>query len=293
MVNKIELSALVDFIEKMPGFSPAALKIISLANNPKSSPTDLVNAVTMDPNLTAKVLKLVNSAYFGSRGVASVNRAVMLLGFNTIKNIALSVAVASSIKVRDNFKWFSNNQFWEHNLACAIASRNIAKAMNVNPMEIEEYFVAGLVHDIGKGALIYKLGADSDALYNPDFEPEHARHEVEKEQLGVSHEEISGMIAKKWKFPDSLAAAIAHHHNPLEAPEQHRKLALAVRIADHSCHNLKIGIQTSMNLGNIKEEEWSAFSLTPEDVEKSLSGLPEAVESARDFLMDLDSGKKK
>ncbi|MBI5815301.1 MAG: HDOD domain-containing protein [Nitrospinae bacterium] len=264
------------------------MKIISLANDPKSSPTDLVNAVTMDPNLTARILKLINSAYFGNRGVASVNRAVMLLGFNTIKNIALSVAVTSTIKVRDDFKWFTNNEFWEHNLGCAIASRNLAKAMGVGALQVEEYFVAGLVHDMGKGALIHKLGKeDSETIYNPEYEPASPRHEVEKEMLGMSHGEISGIIAQKWKFPESLAAAIAFHHNPMEAPAEHRKLALTVRIADHCCHLLKIGIQTTMNLGNITREEWGSFTMKPEDVKNTLTGLPEAVESARDFLTDV------
>ena len=85
-----------------------------------------------------------------------VEEIVIMLGFNTIKNMALSVAVVNAIGIRDDFKWFSNEQFWEHCLGCAIASRNIAKLTRVATLEVEEYFVAGLLHDMGRADLVIR-----------------------------------------------------------------------------------------------------------------------------------------
>lgn len=279
----LEQKRLLDFVEKLPGFSPAALKIISIANNLGTSPTDMVNAITLDPTLTARILRLINSAYFGGRSVSSLNRAVMLLGFNTIKNIALSLAVVSSVKVKENFKWFTNSQFWEHCLACAIAAKSMAKAMDVSAVEVEEYFIAGLIHDMGMAALL-QISPEMETIYDPAFRPEVPRHELEKEILGVSHAQLSGMMARKWKFPESLAFAIESHHEPLTAPKEHRQIALAVCFANHGCHSIKIGIQTPINIGKISEEERASLPLEAEKLAECISGLPEAVESARLFL---------
>jgi putative nucleotidyltransferase with HDIG domain len=286
-LSVLEQKRLLEFVEKLPGFSPAALKIISIANNMSTSPTEMVNAITLDPSLTARILKLINSAYFGGRSVSSLNRAVMLLGFNTIKNIALSLAVVSSMQVKESFKWFTNSQFWEHSLACAIAAKSMAKAMDIAAVEVEEYFIAGLIHDMGMTALI-QMAPEMATIYDPSHRPEVARHDLEKEMLGVSHADLSGMMARKWKFPVSLAFAIESHHAPLTAPKAHRQIALAVSFANHGCHAIKIGIQTPVNIGSISEEERASFPLEPGKLAECLSGLPEAVESARLFLENVD-----
>ena len=288
-MTDIDVKKLVDYVDRMPGFSPAVLKIISLSNDMRSTPNDLVNAVSMDAVLTAKILRLVNSAYFGpGKNIASLNRAVIMLGFNTIKNIALSVSVASAINIRSDFEWFSNDEYWEHCLGCALASRMIAKAVGVGPLETEEYFVAGLLHDIGKAVFIQRFRGDCKEIYNPDFKPETPRYNLELERFGLSHATLGGMIAQRWKFPDSLSSAIESHHTPLEGPEEHRKRALVVHVANLVSHHLKIGIQTSLNLDIIDDEVWTALNLDQDKVLSQVSGLEEAVENAKAFLQKVD-----
>ncbi len=276
---------LIKFVEKMSGFSPVVMKIISLANNPQSSPGDLVSAISMDAMLTAKLLKLVNSAYFGvGKAISSLNRAVIMLGFNTIKNIALSVAVISAINIKDDFKWFSNEQFWEHCLGCAIASRTMAKAMKTSPFQVEEHFVAGLLHDIGKAVLIQKHKDECEKIYDPEFEPSTLRVDLENKHFNVSHAMLGNMIAQQWKFPQSLSQSIAFHHNPISEGKEINQLALSVYVADHYTHLLKIGIQDSANLDSISSETWEAFGLDQDEVESCLSGLSEEVENAKEFI---------
>lgn len=283
---------LLEFVDKLPGFSAAVLKIISLSNDPKSSPTDLVAAVSMDPMLTAKLLRLVNSAYYSpSQAISSLNRAVIMLGFNTIKNMALSVAVVSSINIKDSFKWFSNEQFWEHSLSCAIASRTLAKATKAGALEVEEFFVAGLLHDMGRAALIQRYSEECERIYDPESVPLSTFYEREIEEFDISHAQLGAVIARHWKLPESLCMAIERHHDPLslDVNGKEGRLAITVHIADQYSHKLKIGIQNSGNLGNISNEVWASFKLKPEEADASLSDLEQGVIDAKDFLQDIES----
>ncbi len=276
---------LIRAIEEMSALSPAAMKIISLSNDMRTEPSDLVDAISMDPMLMAKVLKLVNSAYFGSAGgIASLSRAVILLGFNTIKNIALSVAVSASINVRDTFKWYNNEQFWEHSLACALLSKSIATKTGVPPLQLEEYFVSGLLHDIGKVVLIKKYESDCEEIFDPDFEPSKSVPEKEKERFGISHDKLGEMISSKWKFPESLSSGIGFHHNPSQAPEEHTKIATVVRISDITVHRLKIGIQTGGKVDTIAPELFKKINLAEDEFESMTLSLAESVEEAKSFL---------
>ncbi|MGK7344207.1 MAG: HDOD domain-containing protein [Candidatus Nitrospinota bacterium M3_3B_026] len=285
---ELQARQLVDLVDRMPGFSPAVAKIIALANNPATKPAELVNVISMDSVLTAKILRLVNSAYFGpGRNIASLGRAVIMLGFNTIKNMALSVSVASAVSIKSGFRWFSNDEYWEHCLGCALAARELARASGAGA-RIEEYFVAGLLHDIGKAALIQGLEARIEKIYDPNLEPETPRFMLETERLGLNHAEVGQMIAEKWKLPDSLTIAIGHHHTPLKAPEEGRGMALTVHVADIAAHHLKIGIQTTQNLDTIYDRVWEAFGLSREQTLDAISGLESAVDDAKVFLQKVD-----
>lgn len=285
---ELQTRQLVEIVDRMPGFSPAVAKIIALANDPATKPADLVNAISMDSVLTAKILRLVNSAYFGpGRNIASLGRAVIMLGFNTIKNMALSVSVASAVSIKSGFRWFSNDEYWEHCLGCALAARELARASGAGA-RAEEYFVAGLLHDIGKAALIHGLQDKIEKIYDPDLEPETPRFMLETELLGLNHAEVGRMIAEKWRLPGSLAFAIGSHHAPLKASEESRGMALTVHVADLAAHQLKIGIQTTQNLDSIFEKVWETFGLSREETIASVSGLENAVDDAKAFLQKVD-----
>lgn len=139
-----------DSIEKMPTLSPLTHKIVQVANDRMSSAQDLTDVIQLDPVLTAKVIKMVNSAYFGlPQKVKSLKQTIVMLGINTVKNVALSSSFASNVRIKEKTK-LSANDFWQHSLGVAVASKMIAKELGVDPKFLEEYFIAGLIHDIGK-----------------------------------------------------------------------------------------------------------------------------------------------
>ena len=139
---------LLKMLDKIPQFSVSVSKVITLSGDPNAPPKEIIHAISLDPELTARVLKLINSSYFGvTSKIVSLQRAVVMLGMNTIKNVAISTSVLSKIKLRGNFKWYSNSEFWEHCLACAVASKMIAAKIGVSVQQREEFFIAGLLHD--------------------------------------------------------------------------------------------------------------------------------------------------
>jgi len=283
--KNVETARLLELVERMPAFSHTVAKIIALANDPASSPKDLVSAISMDAVLTAKLLKLINSAYFGLRQpVVSLQRAVIMLGFNTVKNIALSISVTGTLKISKGFKWFTPDQFWEHSLGCAVASKALAQRLEVGNMEVEEYFIAGLLHDIGKTLLLQAFTQALEEVYEAARAPGASLIALEKERFGMSHDELGGVIARHWKFPEPLVAAIAGHHNPLEGPTETLRLRVVPHIANAYCNMRKISTHPDVNPDTISGQVWEALSLTPKEAFDSLKDLEGTLQRAKIFL---------
>ncbi|HPA73891.1 MAG TPA: HDOD domain-containing protein, partial [Spirochaetota bacterium] len=145
VVDKVKES-----IDRMPSLSPVIHKINEVANNVRSSAQDLTDVIQFDPVLTAKVIRMVNSAYFGlPQEVKSLKQAVVMLGINTIKNVAISSAFLGKAYLKGSTV-LDGEEFWRHSLGVAVAAKMIAKRLGVEEKFIEEYFIAGLIHDIGK-----------------------------------------------------------------------------------------------------------------------------------------------
>lgn len=282
---KTDTGRLFDLVDKMPGFSQTVTKIVALTNDLNSSPTDLVKTISMDPVLTAKLLKLINSAYFGlAQPIVSLQRATIMLGLNTVKNISLSLAVTGALKIKGSFKWFTGDQVWEHSLACAVASKSIAKKAGVSALDLEEYFVAGLLHDIGITMFVNAFTDDCEEIYNPDFEPDTSVRKLERERFGMAHDELGGIMAERWKFPESLVKAVSGHHDPYQSGGEGLLLRQVVHIANHFCNEREISIHPGSNPDTIDDKTWSDFKLSVEETTECLSDLDNTIEKAKIFL---------
>ncbi|MCX7654895.1 MAG: HDOD domain-containing protein, partial [Treponemataceae bacterium] len=139
------------YIKNMPSLPTTVAKVLEVCNNPRTSPADLNQVISLDPVLVGRVLKLINSAYYGlGQQVTSLVRAIIMLGINTVKNLALSSAVLRNLTSRKDFQALEMDGFWRHSLCVGVAAKMIAKKRGVDPKLTEEYFAAGLLHDIGK-----------------------------------------------------------------------------------------------------------------------------------------------
>jgi putative nucleotidyltransferase with HDIG domain len=226
----------------MPSLPVTVTKVIEISNNPASSPVDLNKVISMDPVLMGRVLRLINSAYYGlSDKVTSLARAIIMLGINTVKNLALSTAVLGNLGNKENFQALNMQGFWRHSLAVGVISKHIAKVRKEDPKIHEEYFIAGLLHDIGKiplnnifsGEYIEIMGS-ADRENSPLFR-------AESQGLGLDHSEVGTMIGDAWKLGAELKDAISYHHRPSEYRGRYGNIMSTVHISNYFAILLEIG----------------------------------------------------
>lgn len=213
--------------EELPTLPDVVHRILSITGDPASSTRALTEVIERDPALSANLLKLVNSAYFGfSRKIHAVHDAAVLLGYTTIRALALGTSVVSSLRVGGGL---DARRFWEHALACAIATDVLARQMEHPKADMA--FIAGLLHDVGILLL---------ALAFPDMPWPPARAEAledplsaEEAAFGVTHAAAGGALARVWKFAPDLTRAIEEHHpDPHQGPEQAGSLARLVFLGE-------------------------------------------------------------
>jgi putative nucleotidyltransferase with HDIG domain len=230
-------------IRRMPSLSTTVNKVLKTCSQIDPSPHDLNRIIELDPVLTGQVLKLVNSAYFALyHQVHSVTHAIILLGINTIKNLALSVAVLGTFRDRRSFRAFSTRHFWEHSLAVAVVAKFLARLRNSSRSEQEEYFIAGLLHDIGKIPLNRHFPTEYGAVIRRRREEKVGFDTVEAETFGFDHATVGQMIAARWRLNAQLEGAIARHHQPAKGGGGERPCTGFVALADAVVNDWGLGL---------------------------------------------------
>ena len=217
------------FVDKMPSLSTTVSKVLEICSRADTSPNDLNKVISLDPVLTGQVLKLINSAYYSLMNkVTSLTRAIIMLGLNTVKNLALSTAIIRCVGQAKKSKALPIKDFWAHSIGVGVMAKLLAAERGVPLAEREEYFVAGLLHDLGK----IPFGDEYiEVLAQVQKEPEPLV-KLEKKCLEIDHEEIGEMIASKWKLNAVITDAICHHHAPERAESAHQSLVATVALAD-------------------------------------------------------------
>ena len=225
--NKLEKIRL--FVDKMPSLSTTVSKVLEICSRPDTVPNDLNRVIALDPVLAGQVLKLINSAYYSLMNkVTSLTRAIIMLGLNTVKNLALSTAIIRSVSQAKKSRALPIRAFWAHSIAVGVMAKLLAAGRGLSLAEREEYFVAGLLHDLGK----IPIGDEYTEVLARVETAQEPLVTVEQQVLGLDHEEVGAMIATKWKLNAVLTDAICHHHAPELAAAAHRDLVATVALAD-------------------------------------------------------------
>lgn len=253
----------------LPAMPSVADRVIRLVSEPETTANDLQKVISIDQALTARILKIANSVFYGSiRKVQTVSDAIRIMGFNTLKSIVL---MASS---RETYKQFglTEKMLWEHSMGAAIAAGAIAKEVRFeNP---EEAFIGGLLHDIGKVVMNNsdprKFADVMQKVYN-----EHLSFRIaEWEFYGFSHVDVGALVIRKWKLPESLELAIKHQYDPksLAGNPYYMRLTAIINLADQFC--LKLGMGHREPVSGLPLEKEGAFEILKMDP----AGLQELVE---------------
>jgi len=270
-------------MEKVPAFPESVRRLLSLTSSLEYDPKDLVQVIRYDPVLTLKILKLVNSAYFGlSKPIATIHHAVVFLGVNTIKNLALSAATVGVLP-GSRAAGFRSHAFWRHSLAVAVASKRIAREMGVGRIESEDYFVAGLLHDVGKTVLACFFQKEFELSLQEAAKRNSPLHVQEREVFGLCHADIGGMLGEKWQLPARLDGSIRGHHGPFQS-QGASEMSCCVFLADLACRVLHIGSAGNPVLDAVPDTLYDRVGMDLEQAVDLLKDLGEEMDKARIFM---------
>lgn len=273
------------YIDSMPSLSITVAKILEVTRNPQVTAKDLNRVISLDPVLVGRVLKLVNSAYYGlSNKVTSLVNAIIMLGINTIKNLALSTTVIGNMKNNAIFKSLNVDGFWRHSIGVGVASKLIASKIGVPVNQREEYFIGGLLHDIGKIPMneIFVEGY-LKVISTADFK-KIPLIEAEQEVIGITHTEVGRMVAEKWKLSLETSECILYHHDPAQAKKENYRLVTAVYIANNFCNFNQVGFSGNRYAKKIDETILSSIDLTEEYLDDLFDTISAELEKASVFL---------
>lgn len=202
----------IETLEELPAMPGVVKQALDLLEDPKTDMKQLANIMSTDISMSTQILKLVNSAYYGLPSqITSINKAMALLGFDKIKSLILSAAVKPMMMS------YSGKALWHHSLRCAVGCQHIAKSLDYS--DLDEAFIMGLLHDIGKTIM---------QIYNKKAYPEIDKLvaigadilDAERTFYGFTHTEMGKAIVEKWGLPLVIGISAQYHHNPLKSEEQ-------------------------------------------------------------------------
>jgi putative nucleotidyltransferase with HDIG domain len=272
----------VEAVELVPAFPESVRRILELSGDTGCSQKDIVEVIKKDPVFTLKILRLVNSPYFGlSREITSINHAGVYLGQNTLKNVSLCLAAVGAVP-RAASDRLDMGAFWLHSLAVAACASMLGRKLGVSRDDVANYFAAGLLHDIGKVILALYMPEQFEAATRTAAERGASLDRCERDVIGVDHAEAGALLAEKWQLPGELREAIASHHSLGLGGEL--MLFDCLFAADQICKKLSFG-----SAGNFRVEPLSAgvcnrFGMSMDEMIEDMPTLGEEVENARIFV---------
>ncbi len=219
----------LDRIRDLPTLPPVVMQVNALIQDPDTSVRKLSLTIEKDQSITAKVLRLVNSAFFGlGSKVGNIPHALVLLGFNTVRNAVLSLAVIDAFR-EETGNGLDVREFWRHSIAVAVMSKYLAEKTRLCPPD--DVFTCGLLHDVGKFILSLYF-QDAFRRVSARARDEHLSFlEAEKAEMPVHHGQIGAYLARRWKLPLPLVETI-HYHHAMKEDAQDPDLIRIVSVAD-------------------------------------------------------------
>jgi putative nucleotidyltransferase with HDIG domain len=241
---------------RLPSLSSINSALRELLNADQRYTSQISEVIRRDPSLTARLLRLVNSVYYGlTTPVNSIEEAVFYLGVRQIRQLAMVTPVIEDFQRLAGHSAFPWREFWQHCIATAIMTREVISSIMVPPDEAD--YVAGLVHDVGKIVMASAFSQHFALIHQQLSESHDELCDKETEVLGMNHAELGAIYLKNHNLPDIMVETALHHHQP-QLASHHGQIVAAVQIADMLVRHAKIG--QSGNHRDVSDEEWQAIS---------------------------------
>jgi len=280
-MSQVDIKALIANVDALPALPGVAAQALAVFNNPKATHRDLADIISTDQSLVAGILKLANSAYYGfSRKIATVNDAIVLLGFNTIRSLILASTVKDRFSQPVPGYSLAAGEMWKHSIVCAMTARNIAR--RVKFASPEEAFVAGLLHDIGKLILNLHVGQLYREILEQVSTGKVTFNMAEQQFLGADHAEVGAKVAEKWNLPSELVDTIGNHHLTGGAGNLSQLTAI-VHVADALCLMLGIGLGGDGLLYSLSQEAIHFLGLDQSTIDRLMLEISDYLQDYENF----------
>ncbi|MFB6347621.1 MAG: HDOD domain-containing protein [bacterium] len=277
-----KLKGLVKQVKDLPTLPSVVTQIIKMVEDPDTSAADMNQVISQDPSLTAKVLKLVNSAFYGfSRQISTVREAVVILGFNRVKSLALSASVFEVFQGEGVDK-FDRVGLWEHSIGTGVAAEILGKRIRYpNP---EEILVVGILHNIGKIVIDLYFHDELREIFKMVRDRNCQMLEAERKILGVGHPRIGSWLTEQWNLPEQISQSIRHYPEPLDAPQEYKTLPMLIHVGDIFARTKNIGWTGDDVIPPFQEDVMDELDLSKEDIPELLEELEQEMQNAEVFL---------
>jgi len=281
--GKITLEELAQKVKELPALPAVVQKVMELVEDPRSSVQDIEAVLKKDQGLTAEVLRLANSAFYGiPRRISTVSEATVFLGFKTVKSVVLTASCRSMMQRKLSGYFLERGELWKHSLSAALAAQLLSKkAKFPHP---ETAYTAGLLHDIGKLILDTYLKENYQEVLKLVEEGEVTFLEAEEEILGFNHAAVGARLAERWGFPPSLTEAIGMHHQPEKGSEDPTLCAI-VHLADWMSVTLGLGMGVDGFLYRVSSQALDTLRISEKSLELALLELSELLSRGDAFSL--------
>lgn len=288
-MNSFDLRSRIEAIEELPTLPAVVTQILQATKSMSTNANDVGDLISADQSLTIKVLKLVNSPFYGfPQKIKTITHAIVILGFSKVKNIVLAASVFGMAKQQQN-STFNICALWEHALTTGIVCRQIAIHRN-SGIDIEEMFVAGLLHDLGKVIMISNLPDICKAISEEVKKKDCLFLEAENSLFDFGHDKIGVWLSEKWNLNPALVEGIRCHHNPLAARGD-KEIAYTVHAGDIIARALDIGNGGDNKIPKLNPKVAAELGLTAESLDKIMGDVIIEIDKAKDFF-DLINNQK-
>jgi putative nucleotidyltransferase with HDIG domain len=255
----------------LPTLPDVVARISRMMDDPRVGLHEIGHVIAEDPGLTARVLRIANSAFYGlSEPVLSAEQAAAVVGARSLRNIAMQASLMQRFEHLSGVPDFDLQDVWSHAMLTARLSEAISRLARVaSDLEPEDYYTCGLLHDVGKVILLEGLGEDYVEILRHARTSQHALHLSEEAALGFTHVHVGSLLAARWKLPEPIATAIQFHHGPM-AEVIVRPSVAVVAIADQVAYRVASdGDQPAM--GNLAALARKVLGITPEGFEQVIA----------------------
>lgn len=274
-------------VKEVPTLPIVYQQLFSKMSNPNVSVPQLAEVVSRDQALSTKILKLVNSAFYGyKKEIDTISRAMVILGFRTVRNAALAIGVFDYVGGCEEDPRFPVEDFWKHSLCTASVCKVLGEKIGIKQQE--ETFVSGLLHDVGKLIMKKYFAEDFNDVCGHAIDNSMTWSDSEEAILNVGHTAIARAVLRSWNFPANLTEAAQYHHN-LSSGASFPSLVALVNLADYLAYALEMGAPAS--LAGVQCDPWALdeLGITMQDALKHEQQIRDETQQALEILQIIDS----